>query len=60
MASFGCQLFVDLRSKMELDGRVVGTLRIQEPFALGQIDEVSILVLGDIGVFEPGEPDSFD
>jgi len=48
-------LFVDLRGEMELDRGVVGPLGIQKPFALGQIDGVAVFVVGDIGVFEPGE-----
>ena len=40
---------------MELDLRIVGTLRIQVPFALGQVDRISILIYTDIGMFEPGK-----
>ena len=51
----GRALFMDLRGEMELDPGIIGPFRIQEPFALRQIDQVSIFVLGDIGVFEPGK-----
>jgi len=43
------------RREMELDGGIIGPLRIQEPFALRQVDNVAILVLGDIRMFETGE-----
>ena len=32
--------------------RVIGSFRIQEPFALGEVDQVAILIVGDIGVLE--------
>jgi adenylosuccinate lyase len=46
-------LFMDLGSKMKPDLGIIGAFGIQEPFALGEIHEVAILIFGDIGMFEP-------
>src|SRR5579859_497829 len=46
---------MDLRGKMEFYFRVVGPFRIQKPFTLSQVYEISILVFGYIGMFEPGK-----
>jgi hypothetical protein len=46
---------MDLRSKMKFDLRVIGPFRIQKPFALRQINQVAVLVFGDIGMFKTGK-----
>jgi hypothetical protein len=48
-------LLMDLRGKMELDLGVIGSLCIQKPFTLSEVDKVTVLVFGNIGVFETGE-----
>ena len=40
---------------MELDLGVICPLRIQKPFTLSKIYQVTILVRSDIAMFEPGE-----
>lgn len=46
-------LLMYLGGKMESYLGVVGPFRIQEPLALREIDQVSVFVLCDIGMFEP-------
>src|SRR5262249_50963977 len=48
-------LLMNFRSKMEFDRRIVGALSIEEPFALCEVYEEAVLVLGDIRMFEPDE-----
>src|SRR6202035_1432881 len=51
----GNSLFMDLRGEVKFDFRVVGPLRIEEPFALGQVYGIAVFVYAYIGVFETGE-----
>ena len=40
---------------MKLNLRVIRFLRIEEPFALGQVNRMTILILGRVGLFEAQE-----
>ena len=40
---------------MKLDIGIIGDLGIQEPFALRQVNDVPVLVFGDVGLLEAGK-----
>ena len=50
----GCRLpipdssLMNLARKMKLNLRVIRSLRIQEPFTLGEVNQVTIFIAGDI------------
>ena len=46
---------MDLTGEVKLNIRVVLALRIQEPFALGQVHQVPILIRSNIATLEAGE-----
>jgi hypothetical protein len=48
-------LFVNFGGKVKLNIRIIVDLRIQEPFTLRQVNHMSVLILGNIGLFEAGE-----
>ena len=47
------RFFMYFWSEMKLDIRVIISLGIQEPLALGQVNNMAIFIFRDIGLLEP-------